>query len=422
MLPADCCPLQSFFCAAADDIEQKFSRISKLAMQVSHNISSGQILHTDFARKLHEFLIVNGHTSVDTRMLLSQLGAALAHLKPADPAFKWSQLFAAHPSLFQMLDLHVPGKATIYALPKQNHHHRPQGQMVHAPSKKSPQSSSALVSAGSTAGSALAVGLEQRGFSAKAPSAQQQQVEVKQRARKTNVVVVLDLSGSMADELFGRLTLAKAAVMQLWDVLMPGDSLTIITFNTRVNIVMPRRFKWEPKEGQVKRPTQFERSDLEAAVGGLEAVGGTALYHALLEAMEQTKAAATEDLIKAKAKKCQTVDSNTFQLFVITDGQDQDSASISRASTAQAVNEVLRKPGGWAGQVKFSSCFVAIGEEARSALAPCTNGLNPENHHTVDNITEGFRRVTDTIATVRVQQTQTFKKSSVAFGGGSAAG
>ena len=172
MLPADCCPVQSFFCAAADDIVQKFSRISKLAMQVSHNISSGQILHTDFARKLHEFLIVNGHTSVDTRMLLSQLGAALAHLKPADPAFKWSQLFAAHPSLFQMLDLHVPGKATIYALPKQNHHHRPQGQMVPAPSKKSPQSSSALVSAGSTAGSALAVGLEQRSFSGKALSNQ----------------------------------------------------------------------------------------------------------------------------------------------------------------------------------------------------------------------------------------------------------
>ena len=44
--------------------------------------------------------------------------------------------------------------------------------MVPAPSKKSPQSSSALVSAGSTAGSALAVGLEQRSFSGKALSNQ----------------------------------------------------------------------------------------------------------------------------------------------------------------------------------------------------------------------------------------------------------
>jgi Mg-chelatase subunit ChlD len=392
-----------------------------IAMQVSHNISSGQFLHIDLARKLQEILIINGHTAVDTRILLSQFGAAIAHLKPADPAFKWSLLFASHPSLFQMLDLHVPGKATIYALPPQNQRHRPQGQMVPAPSKKLPQSSSALVPAGANPASALAVGLQQRGFSGKAPSVQQQQVEVKQLARKTNVVVVLDLSGSMADELFGRLTPAKAAVMQLWDVLIAGDSLTIITFNTRVTTVMPRRFKWEPKEGQTKRPNQFERADLEVTVRGLEACGGTALYHALLEAMEQTKAAATEDLIKAKAKNCQTIDSHTFQLFVITDGQDQDSVSINRASTAHAVNEVLKKPGGWAGQVKFSSCFVAIGEEARKALAPCTDGLNAENHHTVDNITDGFRRVTDTIATVRVHQTQTFKKSSAAFGGGSAA-
>jgi hypothetical protein len=136
-------------------------------MQVSHNIRSqcGQNLHTDFVRKIHEFLTVKGHTSVVTRVPLSLVGAALAHLKPADnPAFKWSQLFAAHPSLFQMLDVHVPGKAAIYALPMQNQRHRPQGGLkVPAPSKKSP----GLVP-GSTAGSAWASGLEQRSFSAKA--------------------------------------------------------------------------------------------------------------------------------------------------------------------------------------------------------------------------------------------------------------
>jgi hypothetical protein len=136
-------------------------------MQVPHNIRSqcGQNLHTDFVRKIHEFLTVKGHTSVDTRVPLSLVGAALAHLKPADnPAFKWSQLFAAHPSLFQMLDVHVPGKATIYAIPMQNQRHLPQGgPKVPAPSKKSP----GLVP-GSTAGPAWAAGLEQRSFSAKA--------------------------------------------------------------------------------------------------------------------------------------------------------------------------------------------------------------------------------------------------------------
>jgi hypothetical protein len=39
----------------------------------------------------------------------------------------------------------------------------------------------------------------------------------------------------------------------------------------------------------------------------------------------------------------------------------------------------------------------------------------------VDNITDGFRRVTDQIAVVRVAHTQTFKKSSFSIGGGGAA-
>ena len=104
-------------------------------MQAFHNTaSSGHNLHSDLARSAHEFLCRNGNSSVDSRILLSQLGAALAHLKPVDPTFKWSHVFAAHPHLFQMLDLHVPGKATIYAVaslasqhqrpPLQRHHHR----------------------------------------------------------------------------------------------------------------------------------------------------------------------------------------------------------------------------------------------------------------------------------------------------------
>jgi Mg-chelatase subunit ChlD len=371
----------------------------------SMQASQGQNLHTDSARAAHEFLLRSGHTSVDTRILLSQLGDALVSIKPNDPSFKWSQLFVAHPDLFQMVDRHLPGKATIYAIPARPQ--RPSNQLVRAASSAQPHST--LVPAASRSPSALAVGLTQRGFAAGGAPAVQQQVDVKQVARATNVVVALDLSGSMSDEAFGWLTPAKAAIMQLWDVLLPGDSLSIIAFNPAVTTVMPRRFKWEAKEGQVKRPTQFVRCDLEAVVNGLQACGGTALYHALLQAMQQTRAAAEEDLKKSK--------SGTFQLVVITDGMDADSATISPLSTAQAVNNTLKKPGAWAGTLQFSSCFVAMGADAQRALVPCTSGLNPLHHHTVDNITDGFRRVTDTIATVRVQQTQTFSKSSLTTGG-----
>jgi Mg-chelatase subunit ChlD len=265
----------------------------------------------------------------------------------------------------------------------------------------------------------VAAALVKHGYRGTAPTVEHH-VEAKQVVRKTNVVVVLDLSGSMSDEAFGRLTPAKAAIMELFDdVLLAGDSLTIITFNTEVTTVMPRCFKWEPKEGQVKQSNQFVRADLEAVVSRLQAGGGTALYHALLQAMEQTKAAATGDLMRAKERKCEAA--HTFQLFVITDGLDEDSAHISPSSTARAVNELLKKPGGWAGEVKFSSCFVGIGADAQAALAPCTKGLNQQNHFTVDNITDGFRRVTDQILVERVERTQTFRNQSVSVGGGAAA-
>jgi Mg-chelatase subunit ChlD len=394
-----------------------------------HSLSTGHNLYSDLATSAHQFLSSNGHTSVDRSLLLSKLGDALKPLKPAnDAAFRWKNVFAAHPHLFQLLDPQGLAGA-IYAIPQPQHSpytnyratpnhrgfeprvHQHQQQLVHVPRKQH----SAVVAAGPASGGALTAGLVQRGYTPAAPTVQQQ-VDVKHVSRKTNVVVVLDLSGSMSDEAFGRLTPAKDAIMRLWDVLQEGDSLTIVTFNTQVTTVMQRRFKWERKEGQVQRLNQFTRADLQAVVDSLQASGGTALYHALLQAMDVTRTAAQEDVAKAKAKKREVA--NTYQLFVITDGMDEDSASIHPASTASAVNKALKQPGGWAGQVKFSSCFVAIGAEARGALAPCTSGLNPDHHHTVDNITEGFRRVTDSIATVRVRQAQTFKKESFAFGGG----
>jgi Mg-chelatase subunit ChlD len=416
-------------------------------MHSVHSLSTGRNLYSDLAASAHQYLSRNGHTSVETRILLSQLGAALSHLKPADdPAFKWKNVFAAHSHHFQLIDAQSKAGA-IYAITAQpqahrhrvhnhratpahnpapqDHRHQLQLDVVPAPAKASQQS--ALVPAGPDSASALAMNVAQHGFTGTdtAPTVQQQ-VDLRHVPRKTSVVVVLDLSGSMSDEAFGRLTPAKEAIMRLWDVLQAGDSLTIITFNTHVTTVMPRRFKWEPKEGQVQRPTQFVRADLQAVVDSLQAGGGTALYHALLQAMHVTRAAAQEDVAKAKAQKREVA--NTYQLFVITDGMDEDSASIDPASTASAVNEALKRPGGWAGQVKFSSCFVAIGEDAAKTLEPCTNGLNPEHHHTVvlsdsaEKIAEGFRRVTDSFVTVKVTEAQTFSKQSYAFGGAGTGG
>jgi hypothetical protein len=125
--------------------------------------------------------------------------------------------------------------------------------------------------------------------------------------------------------------------------------------------------------------------------------------------MELTRAAADEVLRMPR--------SGTFQLFVITDGEDNDSASISPASTAQAITQRLAHLCGWTGHFKFSSCLVVMGADSQFALAPRTRSLDPQNDRVLDNITEGFRRVINTIARVTVQQTQSLRRTLSATGG-----
>jgi len=350
-----------------------------------------------FAQAAHKFLQDAGHTSVDNRLLLSTLGAALAHLKPKDGSFRLGQCLSAFPALFQILELSVPGKATIYALPGR--------QLV----PRAPASALQLTPgfAGGAKSSALVSQLAGHGFAVAKPSQSQEKVTGVVSARKTNVVVVLDLSGSMGGRLLDQ---AKAAILRLWDLLQRGDSLTIITFNTKVATAMPRRYKFEPKPGQIKRDTQIVLADLETTLEGFRAQGGTALYHALLHALDQTQTAAEADLTAHPTNP----DAHTFQLFAITDGADNSSTAISLASTAESVNQRLRTLGDWASKVQFSTCFVAIGSDAAASLQPCTRDLT--NSLTVDNIDAGFRRIQDTIIRIRTVETHELRRASFSYG------
>jgi hypothetical protein len=256
-----------------------------------------------------------------------------------------------------------------------------------------------------------------------------EQVAVKQKRRKTNVVVVLDLSGSMSDTLGGsifvnmsdmtasKLDNAKRELNKLWDLLEKGDSLTIITFSNTVSVAMPRRFKYQPKvgfkagkAGRVKEACEFDRADLHAVVDGLRAFGCTALYDAVAEALRSTQQACEQDM-----KKDSNAELYTYQLLIITDGQD----NASKSANAASVHSTLLKPGKWAGLCHFSSCFVAIGAEAAAALAPCTDGL--KHSTTVADIDAGFRRLTQTVAQIRTTTVQKMKKTAFEYGGGGAA-
>jgi Mg-chelatase subunit ChlD len=235
-----------------------------------------------------------------------------------------------------------------------------------------------------------------------------EQVNVKHKRRKTNVVVVLDLSGSMAGS---NLANAKRELNKLWNLLEKGDSLTIITFSNTVSVAMTRRFKYEPKAGKQKQVWQFDESDLRAVVTGLSAGGGTALYDAVAVALKSMQSACEQDMAKHP-----NAELHTYQILIITDGQDNSSKSAS----ATSVHATLLHPGKWAGLSHFSSCFVAIGAEAASALAPCSAGL--KHSTTVADIDAGFRRLTDTVAQIRTTTVQNVKKTAFAFGGGAIRG
>lgn len=259
-----------------------------------------------------------------------------------------------------------------------------------------------------TEGSAIVTQLQVLGFKAHAGAKTTEQIAVKQKRRKTNVVVALDVSSSMRGR---KIDNAKKELNKLWELLEKGDSLTIITFDRAVAVAMPRRFKCELKPGQVKRDTQFDEADLQAFVAAVTIGHGTALYDAVAATMQMTQQAAEKDMLDHPH-----ADWHTFQLLVITDGEDLH----SKAHTAASVNDALRRPGAWAGRCHFSSCFVAIGAQAAHALAPCTAGL--KHSLTVADIDAGFRRLTETVAEVRSTTVQKVKKSGFAWGGAPAHG
>ena len=267
--------------------------------------------------------------------------------------------------------------------------------LVHAPKPAANTSSNALVTQ-----------MQGMGFAVQPGSATTQQVAVKQKRRRTNVVVALDLSGSMYGN---NLDSAKRELNKLWNLLEKGDSLAIITFASDVVFAMTRRIKFQPKEGSAasKTPAHFDEKDLRAVVSSLQAAGRTALYDAVALAMQETQQAAEKNM-----RDHPNADWHTYQLLVITDGLDNS----SKSANASSVNSTLLRPGGWAGKCHFSSCFVAIGPEAAAALAPCTAGL--KHSLTVSDIEAGFRRLTETVADIRTTTVHTVKKSGFAFGGG----
>src|SRR5215470_455335 len=120
----------------------------------------------------------------------------------------------------------------------------------------------------------------------------------KVQKKHSNVVLVLDTSGSMAEE--GKMQNAKQGAKQLVQLLDEGDTFSFLPFSTGLN--------WAQTDASVKD----QRAQLLKQVDSLFAGGGTALYDSIDAAYQHLTAA-------------QNPDAKIQAVVVLTDGEDTQS-------------------------------------------------------------------------------------------------
>jgi len=100
-----------------------------------------------------------------------------------------------------------------------------------------------------------------------------QEIAVFSADRKpVHLVLLFDASNSMARD--GKLEIAQEAAIGFVDALEPGDTAALVTFNDVPSLL--------------KEPTSDKKA-LEEAILSIEAKGGTALYDAIMAAVDQVK-------------------------------------------------------------------------------------------------------------------------------------
>jgi Ca-activated chloride channel family protein len=155
--------------------------------------------------------------------------------------------------------------------------------------------------------------------------------------KPANVMLVVDVSGSMADE--DRLVHAKQGLSVFFDQIQPQDRVGLMAFDDQVGQLVP-----------IETYSQDERQ-LRRKVAGLFPGGGTAFRDATGQAFEKVEArAGDDDRINA--------------IVVLTDGDDTDSAQ-----SLDSLLKELSSQGDSATQVRvFTIAYSATGDGAADAL------------------------------------------------------
>ena len=122
-----------------------------------------------------------------------------------------------------------------------------------------------------------------------------------QKKKAANVVLVLDTSGSMNDD--QKIQNAREGAKQLVNLLSPGDRLSLVPFNTKIN--------WAATDV----PISSGKAGLLQTIDSLFAGGGTALYDSI--------DAAYQHLLQDQ--KQNTQENRILSVVVLTDGADTES-------------------------------------------------------------------------------------------------
>ena len=163
--------------------------------------------------------------------------------------------------------------------------------------------------------------------------------------KPANVLLIVDTSGSMADE--NRLVRAKQGLDVFFDQVGRQDSVGLTIFSDQIQRLIP------------VSPFAQNEGRLRSTVENLIADGGTAIYDATIDGFEQIRGDASPERITA--------------VVLLTDGEDTDSA----ASVEDAVRTVQAQ-GDSENQVRVFTIAYSAGAagaaEALEAIAKASGG------------------------------------------------
>ncbi len=161
--------------------------------------------------------------------------------------------------------------------------------------------------------------------------------------KPADVVLVVDVSGSMGDE--NKLAQAQEGLVGFLGQISPRDRVALVVFADRSQVVQP-----------LAEMNAANRQELETAITGLFAEGGTALYDATIDGLDLLQSDADPKHIQA--------------VVVLSDGEDTRSNA-----TIESLTRELEKRSETGSQRVFTIAYgVDANSEALKTIAETTGG------------------------------------------------